>query len=60
MSFPGPPSWRPDGKSRSDRRLAAIGSLAVILIAVVAVAIFLYQSGGLEGVLANLGLVPGG
>lgn len=39
--------------------LGSIAALAVILVAVVAAAIFLYQSGGLEGVLANFGLLPG-
>jgi len=57
--FPGPPSWQPDRKGRGDRMLGSIAAVAVILVAVVAAAIFLYRSGGLEGVLANLGLLPG-
>jgi len=57
--YPGPPSWRPDRKSRGDRMLGSIVALGVILVAVVVAAVLLSQFGGLEGVLSNFGLLPG-
>lgn len=56
--FPGPPSWQPDRKSRGDRVLGSIVALAVILVGVVVALVLLNRFGGLEGLLANFGLMP--